>query len=738
MLDWYRGVGLRQRLHRVAWDERLAEWKGDRAELDAALEARGLDGMGRQAARRSTSARRSRRAGRCGTCLNATLDVVPGLLAGGADLTENTGTELKDEKRQSAEAPVGRQIRFGIREHGMGGIMVGMARHGGVLPVGGTFFVFSDYMRGSVRLAALSKAKCIFVWTHDSVGLGEDGPTHQPIEQLASLRAMPGLRVIRPADANETAQAWRIAVDSRGPDRADPHPPERPGARRHGRRRGRARRVRAVRGAPPTARARAHRHRQRGRRSASTRPPIAAARRASRVRVVSMPSWDLFAAQPQSYRDAVLPPAVPVAVGRGRRRRSDGSATPTRRSASIASVRRRRARRSSIELGINPAHVAERGTSAARKGADVMNRLHALFDEQGQSPWLDNLKRGYLTSGQLAKLVDDGIRGLTSNPTILQKAISGSADYDEQFKELAVDDHPVLDDYWALVIQDINDALDVFAPLYEASDGGDGFVSVEVAPDLARDTAGTIEAARYLHERIDRPNLLVKIPATAEGVPAIQQMISEGRNINVTLIFSLDRYAEVIEAYLSGLEACEGDLSRVASVASFFISRVDTEVDRRLEAIGTPDALAQRGKAAVAQGKLAYELFSEKFHGPRWEALVARGAKVQRPLWASTSTKNPAYPDTLYVDQLIGPDTVNTMPDQTIEAFDDHGTVARTVDVGVDEARRDWEALARLRHRRRRRRPGPRGGGRSSSFAKSFDELLTALQAKADEIAAQG
>jgi transaldolase len=366
-----------------------------------------------------------------------------------------------------------------------------------------------------------------------------------------------------------------------------------------------------------------------------------------------------------------------------------------------------------------------------------VSHLRALYDEQGQSPWLDNLKRGYLTSGQLAKMVDEGIRGLTSNPTILQKAISGSADYDEQFKVLAVDDHPVLDDYWALVMQDINGALDVFAPLYEASDGGDGFVSVEVAPGVARDTRGTIEAARTLHEKIHRPNLFVKIPGTAEGVPAIQQMISEGRNTNVTLIFSLKGYADVMEAYVAGLETCPGDLSHVASVASFFISRVDTEVDRRLEAIGTPEALAQRGKAAVAQGKLAYQLFSEKFRGPRWEALVARGAKVQRPLWASTSTKNPAYPDTLYVDQLIGPDTINTMPDQTIEVFEDHGTVARTVDVGVDEARRDWDALARFDIdvddvARVLEEEG------LASFSKSFDELLTTLQTKADEIAAQG
>ncbi|MET0913422.1 MAG: transaldolase, partial [Acidimicrobiales bacterium] len=268
-----------------------------------------------------------------------------------------------------------------------------------------------------------------------------------------------------------------------------------------------------------------------------------------------------------------------------------------------------------------------------------MEHLIRLFEEQGQSPWLDNITRGFITSGQLAAYRDDGIRGLTSNPTIFQKAIEGSAEYDEQFRTLALDDRPVLDDYWALVLQDIRSALEVFAPLHHSSQGADGFVSVEVAPDLAHDTEGTVEAARRLHDTIEQPNLFVKIPATAEGVPAIRQMISEGRSINVTLIFSLERYAEVMEAYLSGLEAYEGDLSRVASVASFFISRVDTEVDRRLEAIGSPEALALRGQAAVAQGKLAYQQFRATFSGPRWEALGARGARVQRPLWASTSTK---------------------------------------------------------------------------------------------------
>ncbi len=369
-----------------------------------------------------------------------------------------------------------------------------------------------------------------------------------------------------------------------------------------------------------------------------------------------------------------------------------------------------------------------------------MDRLLTLYNEFGQSPWLDNLKRGYITSGQLANLAVNGIRGLTSNPTIFQKAIQGAVDYDEQFGALAKDNHPILDDYWAMVLQDINSALDVFAPLYHQSYGGDGFVSVEVAPDLATDSAGTETAARQLHHQIDRPNLMVKIPATAEGVPAIQQMIAEGRNINVTLIFSLQRYEAVLEAYVAGLEqyaAVHGaDLSRVASVGSFFISRVDTEIDNRLDQIGSPEALALRGKGAVAQGKLAYQLFAKKFSGPRWEALRDRGAVVQRPLWASTSVKNPAYPDTLYVDELIGPDTVNTLPDATIEAFTDHGNLARRVDVDVDEAEAAWEGLTEVGVdlddvADKLEREGV------SSFQKSFDELLSALDAKAIELRAR-
>jgi len=365
---------------------------------------------------------------------------------------------------------------------------------------------------------------------------------------------------------------------------------------------------------------------------------------------------------------------------------------------------------------------------------ESMERLRRLYTEHGQSPWLDNLRRGWITGGELARWVDDGVRGITSNPTIIQKAIDGSDEYDDQFADLVRGGgNPPDDVYWKLVTTDIEAALGVLRPVHDSSGGEDGFVSLEVDPGLARDTDGTIAAARHLHELIDRPNLFVKIPGTAEGLPAIAAMIGEGRSINVTLIFGLDRYRQVIEAYLSGLEAFTGDLSEVSSVASFFISRVDTEVDRRLSEIGTDRALQLRGRTAVAQGKLAYEIFTETFSGPRWDALAARGARVQRPLWASTSTKNPDYPDTMYVDQLIGPDTVNTMPDSTLTAFADHGTLRRTVDRDVEGARAVIEAVGEV---------GVDLDDVSrvledqgvSSFAKSFDELLAVLEARADSL----
>lgn len=361
-----------------------------------------------------------------------------------------------------------------------------------------------------------------------------------------------------------------------------------------------------------------------------------------------------------------------------------------------------------------------------------MTKLHELSRDYGQSPWLDNLKRAYLQTGQLERLRDQGIRGVTSNPTIFQKAIEGSSDYDDQFREL-VKHKTVEAAYWDLVVDDVTNALKVLRPVYDASAGEDGFVSIEVAPSLAHDTDGTTIAARDLHERIAQPNLFVKIPATAEGVPAIRQMFAEGRNINITLIFSIDRYAEIMEAYLSGLEAfaaAGGNLASVHSVASFFISRVDTEVDRRLDAIGTDAAARLRGQAAVAQAQEAYQRFLATFSGPRWEALAAKGAHLQRPLWASTSTKNPAYPDLLYVDTLIGPNTVNTLPDATIDAFLDHGVLARTLDAAPGTAAAVLTSLADagVDLRDVARVLEDEGVG---SFVKSFDELMQSLEDKA-------
>jgi transaldolase len=363
----------------------------------------------------------------------------------------------------------------------------------------------------------------------------------------------------------------------------------------------------------------------------------------------------------------------------------------------------------------------------------MTTKLQRLYAEHGQSPWLDNLTRPYLRDGTLARMVADGIRGVTANPTIFAKAIEGSDAYDDQFGSLIAEGRPVLDAYWDLVIDDVVDALGVLRPTFDASEHSDGFVSIEVAPELAHDAETTIAAARELHQRISEPNLFVKIPATREGLPAIRAMIAEGRSINITLIFSLARYAEVIEAYLSGLEAFinnGGDPGGVHSVASFFVSRIDTEVDHRLEALATKEANALLGHAAIAQAKLAYQLFCDRFSGNRWEGLTAHGARLQRPLWASTSTKNPAYPDTRYVDSLIGPDTVNTLPETTIAAFEDHGTLARTIDVGIDEADELFARLSALGIDMDAVGSALEDAG-VANFHESFQEVLNALQAKA-------
>ncbi len=363
----------------------------------------------------------------------------------------------------------------------------------------------------------------------------------------------------------------------------------------------------------------------------------------------------------------------------------------------------------------------------------MSNRLEQLFSAEGQSPWLDNLQRSYLTSGKLAGLVSAGVRGLTTNPAIFQKALQGSADYDSQFVSLMSAGASIEDAYWTMVLQDIDGALDVFAPLYNSSHGGDGFVSVEVDPRLAHDSFGTIEAARTIHQRVARPNVMIKIPATTEGVPAIRTMIREGRNVNVTLIFSLQRYQEVLEAYVAGLEdrAADGNsVAGVASVASFFVSRVDSEVDNQLGEMGSTVARELRGTAAINQARLAYEHFLSVTSSQRWKALSQSGASVQRLLWASTSTKNPIYPDTMYVDQLIGPDTVNTLPDATLDAFADHGVVSRTVDKDMDQVHTQWSALSSLGIDMEKVSLQLETDA-VAGFVKSFDDLLGTLKDKA-------
>ena len=353
----------------------------------------------------------------------------------------------------------------------------------------------------------------------------------------------------------------------------------------------------------------------------------------------------------------------------------------------------------------------------------------------GQSVWVDFLSREEIRSGKLQRLIDeDAVAGATSNPTIFQKAMTAGDAYDEQLHELAGSGE-VADIFWTLAEQDVREACEVFRPVWERTQGRDGFVSIEVDPRLAYDTLSSFREAMRLHDAIERPNLFVKIPATKPGLGAIEDAIAKGRSINITLIFSLRRYAEVAESYTRGIErliAEGGDPRAVSSVASFFVSRIDTEADRRLDEVGGHDEL--KGKLAVANAKLAYQHYREAFAGPRWDFLAAKGARPQRVLWASTSTKNPAYPDTLYVEDLIGQDTINTMPEETIRAYQDHGDPKPRLQDGVEEARRVFDELAQAGVdyddvTDTLEREGV------EKFSDSFDELMRALAAKQESLA---
>lgn len=359
-----------------------------------------------------------------------------------------------------------------------------------------------------------------------------------------------------------------------------------------------------------------------------------------------------------------------------------------------------------------------------------MNPLKRL-QEHGQSIWLDYIRRTLITSGELTSLIEkDGLRGMTSNPTIFEKSISGTADYDESLRRLLETGGAtgVEDVYEALAIEDIRMAADALRPVYDGSGRADGYVSLEVSPKLAHDTEATVAEARRLWEMVDRPNVMIKVPGTPAGVPAFETLIAEEVNVNVTLMFSLKHYEDVAWAYVRGLERCKHP-QKMASVASFFVSRVDTLVDKALETKGSRDALALRGRIAVANAKLTYKRFQEIFYGDPFAKLKNRGARVQRPLWASTSTKNPAYRDVLYVEELIGPDTVNTLPPATLEAFRDHGHVRRTLTEGVDEARSQIERLEKLGIDLEAITEQLQVEG-VAAFAQSYEALLESLQAK--------
>jgi len=366
-----------------------------------------------------------------------------------------------------------------------------------------------------------------------------------------------------------------------------------------------------------------------------------------------------------------------------------------------------------------------------------MNERLQKLAEAGQSVWIDYLSRDSIQSGELQEMIEDGVVGVTSNPTIFEKAISGSNLYDEQLQQVSEELDDSKEVFLELARVDIQEACDLLMPVFERTDRLDGYVSLEVSPDLAYDVPATVEEAMRLHKIVDRPNLMVKIPATQPGLAAVEEMIAAGKSINVTLIFSLARYRAVAGAYIRGLQrlvAAGGDPSGVASVASFFVSRVDTEGDKRLDEAGREDL---QGRLAIANAKLAYAAFQEIFSGDDWEFLESKGATKQRPLWASTSTKNPAYKDTIYVDNLVGPDTVNTLPGSTLQAFIDHGEVnSKALEEDLDEARKlivelreagvDYEDVTETLEKEG-----------VQKFADSFDELLEGIQSKSRQVVSQ-
>ncbi len=614
--------------------------------------------------------------------------VLPELLGGSADLT---GSNLTNWPGCVSVTPAGLRVgqggnylHYGVREFGMSAVMNGLALHGGWRPFGGTFLMFSEYARNALRMAALMKLNPIHVFTHDSIGLGEDGPTHQPVEQIATLRLMPNMDLWRPGDAVEAQVAWTVALQSRDHPTSLilsrqnlPHQPRSQAQLDAIARGGYV--LREAEGGAPRAVLVAT--------GSELMLAVAAqaelAKQGVAVRVVSLPSWFQFQRQSAAWREEVLPTGLPrVAVEAGV---TGWWREVVGLDGAVVGLD------SFGESGPAPALYAHFGITAAavieatKRVLDAQSPVAAVASH-GQQLWLDKLSRSLVVGGELQRWIDDhGVSGVTSNPAIFSQAFASDAAYGPVLAELRAGEPDLERRFERLALADVQAACDQLRPTWERSQGAAGLVSFEVSPRLSGDGEGTLKAARRLWTEIARPNAMIKIPATPHCLGAITQALAEGININVTLIFSRSQASAVFEACAEGLSrrAAQGlPVARVRAVASLFVSRVDTLAATMLPA----DDQALRGQLGIANARAVYADWLDRFGGSQFAALRAAGARPPLCLWASTGVKNADERDTRYVEALIGPDTVNTVPEATLVAFAEHGLVARTLDLALPEA----------------------------------------------------
>ena len=699
---------------RSDWERRFAAYAAAHPALAQALERRlagalpeGFDRVAQQAldavaARGETIA--SRKASQ--NAIAALAPALPELLGGSADLTGSNLTNwpgcvsVTPERLRAGEG--GNYLHYGVREFGMAAILNGVALHGGFRGFGGTFLMFSEYARNALRMAALMKLNPIQVFTHDSIGLGEDGPTHQPVEQTATLRLIPNMDVWRPGDAVETQAAWNAAIESRDHptclvlSRQNLPHQARDAAQIAQIARGGYVLREAANGAPQAVLIATG-----SELDLAVRAQAQLAAEGLAVRVVSMPSTFQFRRQDAAWQAAVLPPGLPrVAVEAGA---TAGWREFVGLDGAVVGLDRFGESAPAPQLFALFGITAEAVVAATRRvlglnASGAASRI-APIARHGQQIWLDQLSRSLVASGALQRWVDEhAVAGVTSNPAIFASALASDSAYAPALTALRAEEPDLERRFERLAIPDVQAACDALRPVYEGkgnrSRADAGYVSFEVSPSLSRDGAGTLAAARRLWAQIGRPNAMIKIPATPQCLGAIADALAEGINVNVTLMFSPRHVEQVFAACAQGLQrrADQGlPLAGVRAVASLFVSRVDTLADTLLPA----GAEALCGELGIANARQAYATWLDRFGGSDFAALRAAGARAPLCLWASTGVKNPAWRDTRYVEALIGPDSVNTVPDATLAAFADHGEVARTLDTALPQAAATLAAAAR-------------------------------------------